>query len=41
MLKYRGSGLIRAGVIGAILIILIIAVGLQPERLTSWATSVR
>ena len=41
MLRYRGSNLIRAGVIGVILIILVIAVGLQPERLVQWATSVR
>jgi phospholipid/cholesterol/gamma-HCH transport system substrate-binding protein len=41
MLKYRGSQLIRAGIIGVVLIILVIAVGLQPERLLSWATAVR
>ncbi|APA74599.1 mammalian cell entry protein [Mycobacterium avium subsp. hominissuis] len=41
MLKYRGSGLIKAGFIGVVLVTLIIAVGLQPERITSWATSVR
>jgi phospholipid/cholesterol/gamma-HCH transport system substrate-binding protein len=41
MLKYRGSQLIRAGIIGAVLIILVIAVGLQPARLLQWATSVR
>lgn len=41
MLKYRGSQLVRAGFIGVILIILVIAVGLQPERLLSWATAVR
>ena len=41
MLKYRGSQLIRAGFIGVVLIILVIAVGLQPERLLSWATAVR
>ena len=33
MNKYRGSNLIRAGFIGVVLIILVIAVGLQPERL--------
>ena len=32
MLKYRGSQLIRAGIIGVVLMILVIAVGLQPER---------
>ena len=41
MLKYRGPHLLRAGFIGAVLIVLTIAVGLQPERLVSWATSVR
>lgn len=41
MLKYRGTQLVKAGVVGVVLIMLIIAVGLQPERLTSWATSVR
>jgi phospholipid/cholesterol/gamma-HCH transport system substrate-binding protein len=40
MLKYRGSQLIRAGFIGVVLIILVIAIGLQPERLVSLATSV-
>ncbi|OBI74936.1 MCE family protein [Mycobacterium sp. E740] len=41
MLKYRSSSLIRAGFIGVAVITLVIAVGLQPERLWSWATSVR
>lgn len=41
MQKYRGSRLIRAGFIGVVLIVLIIAVGLQPERLYQWATSLR
>jgi phospholipid/cholesterol/gamma-HCH transport system substrate-binding protein len=41
MLKYRGPRLIRAGVIGVVLAILIIGVGLQPERLWSLATQVR
>lgn len=41
MRKYRDSGLIRAGLIGVILTILVIAVGLQPERLTQWASSLR
>ncbi|CAN5328792.1 MCE family protein [soil metagenome] len=41
MLKYRGSHLIRSGIIGGVLIILVIAVGLQPARLLQWATSVR
>jgi phospholipid/cholesterol/gamma-HCH transport system substrate-binding protein len=41
MLKYRGSNLIRPGIIGIVLIVLVIAVGLQPEKLLSWATSIR
>ena len=41
MLKYRTSNLIRSGVIGIALIILVIAVGLQPELLWSWAASIR
>ena len=41
MLRYRGSNLIRAGFIGVVLIILVIAIGLQPERLIQWATSLR
>ncbi|BBY42328.1 MCE family protein [Mycolicibacterium celeriflavum] len=41
MLKYRGSSLVRAGFIGVVLIVLIIAIGLQPERLWSLATSIK
>ncbi len=41
MLKYRGSSLIKAGFIGLVLIVLVITVGLQPERLASLATSIR
>jgi len=41
MLKYRGSSLIRAGFIGVVLIVLVIAVGLQPQRLLSMAMSIR
>ena len=41
MLRYHGSHLIRAGFIGVVLIILVIAIGLQPERLAQWATSLR
>lgn len=41
MLKYRGAQLMRAGFIGVVLIILVITVGLQPERLLSWATALR
>lgn len=41
MNKYRGKNLIRAGFIGAVLIILVIGVGLQPQRLLNWATTIR
>jgi phospholipid/cholesterol/gamma-HCH transport system substrate-binding protein len=41
MLKYRESKLVRAGFIGVILIMLVIAVGLQPERLGRLATQLR
>ena len=41
MLKYLGSSLIRSGFLGVVLIILVIAVGLQPERLLTWATSIK
>ncbi len=41
MQRYRGSQLIRAGFIGVVLIVLVILVGLQPERLVQWATSLR
>lgn len=39
--KYRGSKLIKAGIIGVVLMILVIMVGLQPLRLLSWATALR
>lgn len=41
MLKYRESNLVKAGFIGVVLMVLVIAIGLQPERLTQWAGSVR
>ncbi|MBW0017095.1 MAG: MCE family protein [Mycobacterium sp.] len=41
MNRYRGAGLIRAGFIGAVLVMLVIAVGLNPEQLIQRATSVR
>jgi phospholipid/cholesterol/gamma-HCH transport system substrate-binding protein len=41
MLKYRGRRLVRSGFIGTALIALVILVGLQPERLWSWATTLR
>jgi phospholipid/cholesterol/gamma-HCH transport system substrate-binding protein len=41
MLKYSGTGLIKAGFIGAVLIVLIILVGLSPDRIVALATAVR
>ena len=41
MLKYKGKHLIRAGFIGIVVVILVIVIGLQPERLLSLATDVR
>ncbi|MGP4053614.1 MCE family protein [Mycobacterium sp. 4D054] len=41
MLKYRGANTIRAGFIGVVLLVLVIAVGLAPERILAWATSIR
>lgn len=41
MLRYRNAKLTRAGFIGVVLIVLVVAVGLQPERLINWATSIR
>jgi phospholipid/cholesterol/gamma-HCH transport system substrate-binding protein len=41
MLKYHGRRMIRFGFIGTVLIVLVVAVGLQPERLVSLATTVR
>src|SRR5579875_1325874 len=41
MLKYRESKLFRPGFIGSVLIVLVIAVGLGPQRLVLWATAVR
>ena len=40
MLKYRDAKHIRSGFIGVVLIMLTIAVGLNPERLVSWATTI-
>ena len=39
VLKYGGSQLARAGFIAVVLMVLVIAVGLQPERLVQWATA--
>lgn len=41
MHKYRGKHLIKTGFIGAVLMILVIAVGLSPESVVNWATTVR
>ncbi len=41
MLKYHGAGLVKAGLIGVVLAVMIILVGLSPDRLISWATMVR
>lgn len=41
MLKYLGPQLIRRGFIGVALVVLVIAIGLQPQQLTSWATEIR
>ena len=41
MIKYRGRHLARAGFIGVVLAALVIAVGLQPERITNWANAIR
>lgn len=41
MLRYRGAQLIKSGLFGVALIVMIIAIGLQPEQITQWASSVR
>ena len=41
MIKYRGTHLVRAGFIAVILMALVIAIGLQPERLANWASTIR
>ncbi|MGV0740537.1 MCE family protein [Mycobacterium syngnathidarum] len=40
MLKYRNSKLIRVGILGTLFAVLIVAVGLRPQSLVAWATSV-
>lgn len=40
MLKYRGPQIIRSGFIGLVLVMLVIVIGLQPERLRSLATQI-
>ena len=42
MLKYRNNpALRRVGFLGVVLALLVVGVGLQPERLISWATGIR
>lgn len=41
MLKYRNAALTRVGLLGVILVLLVVAVGLQPERLLNWAGALR
>ena len=41
MLRYRGTQLIRAGVIGVVLMVLVILVGLNSQRLVTLATALR
>jgi phospholipid/cholesterol/gamma-HCH transport system substrate-binding protein len=41
MNKYRGTRLIKAGFIGVVLMVLVISVGLSPDRLVALATSVK
>jgi phospholipid/cholesterol/gamma-HCH transport system substrate-binding protein len=41
MLKYRNTKLGRAGFMGVVLALLITAVGLQPDRISSWASALR
>ena len=38
MNKYRGAGLIKAGFIGVVLVVLVIAVGLSVSQLAQRAT---
>ena len=40
MLKYRDAKHIRSGLIGVVLIALVVGVGLSPDRLISWATTI-
>ncbi|OBG58424.1 MULTISPECIES: MCE family protein [unclassified Mycobacterium] len=41
MLKYRGAQLVKPGFIGVILAVMVILVGLSPDRFIQWATMVR
>ncbi len=40
MLKYRDAKHIRSGLIGVVLVALVVGVGLSPDRLISWATTI-
>lgn len=40
MLKYRDSKRLRSGLLGAVLIVLVTVVGLAPQQLISWATTI-
>src|SRR5690242_11613383 len=39
MLRYRGGRLVRVGFIGVVVCVLIVTIGLQPERLMAVATT--
>ncbi|WP_319453924.1 MULTISPECIES: MCE family protein [unclassified Mycobacterium] len=41
MIKYTGTRLMRAGFIGAMLMLLVIAIGLAPARIGNWASAIR
>lgn len=40
MERYRGARLVRAGFIGVVLAILVVLIGLSPDRIVTWATTV-
>jgi phospholipid/cholesterol/gamma-HCH transport system substrate-binding protein len=39
MLKYRNANIARVGFLGVVLALLVVAVGLQPDRIISWANT--
>ena len=41
MNRYRGPRLIRTGFIGAVLMLLVVAIGLAPQRIVSWASAIQ
>lgn len=41
MLKYRRTGLMRAGLIGVVLLALLVMVGLSPQQLIDMGTAIR